>query len=130
MGTLAVAGVEGETSIGDEITKYTLNCEVESLDATSMASDGWHEAIAGLVNVSGSCESNVVIGAYQSMTDVTFVMPDATTATVDITIISSKPTDPATGVVGWSTDFIGTFAGPQGPMSAKNVVRNAKLVTN
>lgn len=124
MSTQAVSGVEGETSLGDEITKFTLNCEVESLNATSMSSDGWHEAIAGLVNVSGSAESNVLIGAQQTLASATFTMPDGTPATVDITITNCKPTTPAEGVVGWAVDFVGTFAGGG---SMENFKRNAKI---
>ena len=122
MSTAAVSGVEGSTTIGDEITKYTLNCEVESLDATSMDSSGWHEAIGGLVNVSGSAESNTLIGAQQTMAGIDFVMPDGTTVSADITITNCKPTTPAEGVVGWAVDFVGTFTGGE---SMKNFKKNA-----
>ena len=117
--TAAIAGVEGDTSIGTEITKWSLNIEIEDLDATNELSGGNEEYIPGLVSIqSGTADSNVPLGPAGAKLGVTFVMPDATSLTADIIITDVKPNAPVQDEVTWTADFIGTIAGDEESMKA------------
>ena len=116
--TAAIAGVEGDTSIGTEITKWSLNIEIEDLDATNELSGGNEEYIPGLVSIqSGTADSNVPLGPAGAKLGVTFVMPDTTTLTADI-ITDVKPNAPVQDEVTWTADFIGTIAGDEESIKA------------
>ena len=116
--TEAIAGVEGDTSIGTEITKWSLNIEIEDLDATNELSGGNEEYIPGLVSIqSGTADSNVPLGPAGAKLGVTFVMPDTTTLTADI-ITDVKPNAPVQDEVTWTADFIGTIAGDEESIKA------------
>ena len=56
MATTAIAGYGGSVtgSAGTEIKKWSATIKVTMLDATSMASAGWEEFVAGLQGCSGS----------------------------------------------------------------------------
>lgn len=56
MATSALCGKTGSISGsgGTEIKKWTVTVKTEPLDATSMASQGWHEFIEGLSGATGS----------------------------------------------------------------------------
>ena len=110
MSTTTKSGVEGTTSYGTEVTRWNLKITTDMLDASSMSSAGWKEHVPGLVGVSGSFTSNLVLttGAHAgiSLTDALGIA-----YTCDVIVTNVKVHTPVDGVVEFTADFEGSLTG-------------------
>ena len=62
MSTTALCGMTGSVSLGGEVSKWTLNLNIETIDVTSMASSGSKEFIGCLKDADGTFESYTPCG--------------------------------------------------------------------
>lgn len=113
MATTAIAGYGGSIagpSGVNEVLNWSADINVEALDATSMASDGWKEFIEGL---KGATFSATVQGTVMPAIGLTAVTLKASSSAVTISgsaiITSVKPEVPVDGKVTFGIDA--TFTG-------------------
>jgi len=71
MATIALCGMTGSTSLGGEVSKWTLNINQEIIDVTSMASSGNKEYIGCLRDADGTFDSYTPAGGTGSVTALT-----------------------------------------------------------
>jgi len=107
MPTEAISGHTGTSSQGTEITSWELNLSQEALEATSMASSGNREYVAGLSGGNGKIEgvgTAPTKGAVSSLQ----LANDNDTFSGDAIISNVQHLTPVDNVVRWTCDFVYT----------------------
>lgn len=105
----AICGSAGSVESYGEITKWTLNLNVDALDATSMSSSGTKEYIACLKDADFTFDTLVPGPSLGAVTALTF---SNTKATVNFNAIvtSVVTTVDVNGIVTWSYTGVSTGA--------------------
>lgn len=101
MPSTGICGSTGSIGLGGEITKWTVTLNLETPDATSMASGGNREYISCLKDAEFSFESLTSCGSVGSSASMTFTNDDGTITFDGIIEQVTVKTD-VDGVVTWS----------------------------
>ena len=107
--TSAKCGYNGTISLGGEVTKWEFIEELDTPDATSMTSGGFHEYISCLKSASGSFETQTAMGAVGSHAGVTFE-DDVVSYTLDLIVTDIKNAVPVGDKITFTYSFISTGA--------------------
>ena len=107
MATIAKCGSTGSVSLGGEITAWEVSIELDTPEATSMASSGWKEYISCLKSASGTFTSLIPAGVVGSHTGVDFIN-DNETISMDIIISDLSISTPVDNRVEFSYSFLST----------------------
>jgi hypothetical protein len=109
MATSALCGSTGSITGVTEITAWDITLNVDTPEATSMASEGWKERVPCLRGGSGSMKTIVkkITGPYNG---VAFKSSASGGITVTGNIIVNKctPNTPVDGIITYTSDFIFT----------------------
>ena len=111
-GTLTGAGACGAT----EIKNWAVTATIDALDATSMASAGWKEHIAGLMGISGTFTcvgTNPLEGAIAQTAAATLSLltsSDGVTIEGKALITSAEASVSVDGIVTFNCSFVGSEA--------------------
>ncbi len=110
MATAAIAGYDGSVSGPSgvsEVTQWEIDLTVDSVDATSFDSNGWHEFIAGLQGANGSFTAIGSPPATGAASSATFKTKSTGGKSIsgDIIVTSVKYTTPVEGRVEYAATF-------------------------
>ncbi len=118
MTTTAVSGKAGVVNIGGvvtEVTEWTLEHNVEALEATSMSSGGNREFVAGLEDWSGTFTTQALLNKTGAQAAATFQVGAAAAAATPVfsgaIIITNEPV--ATPVGGDTVKYAYTYQGTE-----------------
>lgn len=109
MATAAHCGTSGSVSLGGEITRWTVNLEMEAIDATSMASAGNKEFVGCLKSASGDFDTLIPCGGVGAETGVSFVNAQET-ITMDLIITDIVTDVDVNGIVTFKYSFVSSGA--------------------
>jgi predicted secreted protein len=110
MATTAVCGSTGSTSLGGEVTRWTLNLNQDTPEVTSMNSAGYKEYISCLRDADGTLTSYTSLGAIGAHASVVLTAGTKGTFTMNIIVTSLSTEVDANGVVTFNYSFVSTGA--------------------
>lgn len=108
--TTAIAGYDGSitgpTGMG-EVTQWKLDITTAQLDATSMASGGYEEFIAGLIGASGNANTQGTVLPSRGLSAITLKTKSTGGITLSGSAIIGKVgiNDPVDGKISYDVDF-------------------------
>lgn len=107
MATTAICGTAGTVSLGGEITKWTVNLNIDTPEATSMASVGNKEFLACLKDADFTFDTLVSCGDVGAETSLSFVNTKCTIS-FNAIVNSVQTTTDVNGVVTWTYSGVST----------------------